>query len=72
MAFATSLQRFPIQEVTLKVMRAAFGICERYHLSFWDSAIVAAARALGCGTLYTEDLSAGQDYEGVRVANPFD
>lgn len=71
-AFATSLQRFPIQEVTLKVMRAAFGICERHRLSFWDSAVVAAARELGCGTLYTEDLSAGQEYEGVRVANPFD
>lgn len=31
----------------------------------------AAAREFGCKTLYTEDLNHGQNYEGVRVVNPF-
>jgi predicted nucleic acid-binding protein len=44
---------------------------ERFQLSYWDAAIIAAARALGAGTLYSEDLNHGQDYDGVRVVNPF-
>jgi len=44
---------------------------ERYRLSYWDAAIVAAARALGARVLYSEDLNHGQDYDGVRVVNPF-
>lgn len=46
-------------------------ICERYQLSYWDAAIVAAAVRLGAPVLYSEDLSHGQDYGGVRVINPF-
>lgn len=44
---------------------------ERYQLSYRDAAIVAAARALGAGTLCSEDLNHGQEYDGVRVVNPF-
>jgi len=43
----------------------------RFKTSYWDAAIIAAARELGCHTLYSEDLSHGQDYDGVRVVNPF-
>jgi predicted nucleic acid-binding protein len=32
---------------------------------------VAAAARLGAPVLYSEDLSHGQDYGGVRVINPF-
>jgi predicted nucleic acid-binding protein len=44
---------------------------ERYQISYWDAAIVAAARALGARVLYSEDLNHGQDYDGVRAVNPF-
>jgi predicted nucleic acid-binding protein len=30
-----------------------------------------AAQELGCDTLYSEDLNAGQVYGGIRVVNPF-
>ncbi len=46
-------------------------LCERYQLRYWDSAIVAAARRLSAPILYSEDLTHGQDFEGVRVVNPF-
>ena len=36
----------------------------------FDAQIVAAARFLGCSKLYTEDLNAGQSYDGVTVINP--
>ena len=53
------------------VLERAWKIQERYQLSFWDSLIVAAAKAAGCRYLLTEDLQAGQDLDGVVVVNPF-
>jgi predicted nucleic acid-binding protein len=44
---------------------------DRYHLSYWDSLIVAAAKAMSCAYLLTEDLQAGQKLEGIEVLNPF-
>lgn len=44
---------------------------QRYQLSYWDSAIIAAANALGATMLYTEDLNHGQLYGRTRVENPF-
>ena len=35
------------------------------------SSAPAAAAELGCKTLYSEDMSHGQDCGGVRVINPF-
>ena len=46
-------------------------LCERYQLRYWDAAIIAAALRLQAPILYSEDLSDGQDYGGVRVVNPF-
>jgi predicted nucleic acid-binding protein len=43
---------------------------ERYQISFWDALIVQAAEASGAAVLYSEDLSDGQAYSGVRVVNP--
>lgn len=49
----------------------AIDLHERLQLSFWDAMIVRSAASLGCGTLYTEDLNAGQAYDGIRTKNPF-
>ncbi|MCY3857634.1 MAG: PIN domain-containing protein [Gammaproteobacteria bacterium] len=46
-------------------------IQSRYHFSFYDSLIVAAALTAGCRTLYTEDLSDNQQIEGMTLVNPF-
>lgn len=70
-SFVESLQRFRVQAVTMGVLRAAFAIRERFRLSYWDSAILAAARICGCDAVYSEDLNPDQDYDGVRVINPF-
>lgn len=43
----------------------------RYQISFWDALVVHAAQASGATLLYSEDLSDGQVYGGVRVVNPF-
>ncbi len=69
--FIGSVSRFPVQETTLDVFHAGLSISHRFGLSYWDGAILAAARALGCDAVYSEDLSYEQDYDGLRVISPF-
>ena len=70
-ALVESWLRFEIQDVTVPLMRAAFETAARHRLSYWDAAIVEAARTVGCRTLLSEDLADGADFGGVRVRNPF-
>jgi len=65
------LTAFPCQPIDHQLVRVAIELSERYLISYWDAAIISAAQALGCKTAYSEDLSDGQLYEGVRVRNPF-
>ena len=71
MGFVESIDEFPVQELTFDLFLAAVSISRRFRLSYWDGAILAAARACGCEVVYSEDLSAEQDYDGTRVVNPF-
>lgn len=66
-----SFLRFPVQEITTAVMLAALSTRRRFGISYWDAAILEAARALGCDVVLSEDLGDGEDYAGVRVENPF-
>ena len=70
-SFIDTWKLFPIQSISLGVVEEALVLCQKYRLSYWDAAIVAAARHISCQTLFTEDLSDGQDYDGVTVVNPF-
>jgi predicted nucleic acid-binding protein len=66
-----SFCRYPVQEMTLPVLRAALETTRRFQISFWDAAILEAARTLRCASVLSEDLSDGQDYGGIVVDNPF-
>lgn len=63
--------RFPVQDITLPILTGALQIRAAHGFSYWDCAIIAAARALGCGRLYSEDLAHGREVEGVTIINPF-
>ncbi len=65
------LQRFHIEEITVDLVLRALTIRERFGVSYWDAAILAAAQITGCDVVYSEDLSHTQDYDGIRVENPF-
>ena len=39
--------------------------------SLWDALIIAACVEAGVDTFYSEDLPGFDDFEGVRVVNPF-
>ena len=69
--FIESISHFPVQDVTREVFRAGVAISRRFRLSYWDGAILAAAGAVGCDAVYSEDMSTEQDYDGLRVINPF-
>jgi len=62
---------FPTLAVTSALVRAALDIHQRFQLSYWDAAIIAAAKRMGCHTIFSEDLNDGQNYDGVIVVNPF-
>lgn len=63
--------RFRVQGMTLAILNTALEITATHRFSYWDSAIIAAARALGCEELYTEDMSHGRQIDGVTIINPF-
>lgn len=66
-----SFRRFTVQETSLGVALSALSTRQRFGISYWDAAILEAARALGCDVVLSEDMSDGGDYDGVRVENPF-
>ena len=70
-AFIETWQRFPVQDMSAALMRAALAATRRWRVSYWDAAIIEAARMLDCDELLTEDLNAGQAFDGVTVVNPF-
>lgn len=63
--------RFPVQANTVALFQAALAAKARYQISFWDAAVIEAARAAGCRQVLSEVLNPGQDYDGLVVINPF-
>ncbi len=66
-----SFMRFPIQEVSMAIALLAIGNSQKFQLSYWDAAIIEAARVMKCSIVLSEDMGHQQDYDGVRVVNPF-
>lgn len=71
LGFIHSWRRFFTHDITLEILGDALAIKSRYQLSYWDSAIIAAAGASNCSEVLSEDMGDGQDYAGVKVVNPF-
>lgn len=64
-------QAFPCISIDVGLVKVAAEVSERYRISYWDGAIVAAAESLNAAVLYSEDLSHTQYYGSVQVKNPF-
>ena len=60
-AFVETLLGFRVQELSTQIVRTALATRERFGISYWDAAILEAARALGCDVVLSEDLADGQD-----------
>jgi predicted nucleic acid-binding protein len=70
-AFVVRLDTRPCVAIDLDVLHMAIGHAQRFRISYWDAAIVAAAELLESPILYTEDLNHGQVYGSVKVLNPY-
>ena len=61
-----------IEPLTIETYELGITLAERYHYSFYDSLILAAALIAGCDTLYSEDLQHRQRIEqSLVIHNPF-
>jgi len=62
---------FPFQPLTRDLICQATRLRRRFSFSHWDSTIIAAAHASGCGKLYSEDLQDGFTLDHLTIVNPF-
>jgi len=46
-------------------------LAERYSLSHWDGMILGACQSAGATRLYTEDVGAPRNIDGIELVNPF-
>jgi predicted nucleic acid-binding protein len=66
-----TLSMMPMVDIGSALVLEGAAIARRFHISYWDAALVAACKQCGADTLYTEDLNHGQLYDDVRAINPF-
>ena len=66
-----TFEDLPCVAVDASLVRHGADIAQRYQISYWDGAVLAAAHRLNASILYTEDLNHDQTYGSVRVVNPF-
>ena len=71
LTFLSQIAPTTVAPVDYELFEEATRLSERFQISYWDAAVVAAAKRMECKTLYSEDLNEGQNFEGVVVANPF-
>ena len=70
-ALIESWLRFRVIETSVALVQHALASALRWRISYWDAAIIEAARIGGCPTLLSEDLQPGMNFAGVTVVNPF-
>ncbi len=62
---------FPCVSDSYELQIRAMEIKAKHGLQFYDSIMLATAKAAGCDTVYSEDLGDGVVYEGITVKDPF-
>ncbi len=65
------LGRWTLHRPRLDDILQAIDLHRTKKISFWDAMIVRSAMSLDCSVLWSEDLSDGQQFEGVTIRNPF-
>lgn len=65
------LSQWPVIDNTQELLGYGLTLAKRFQISIWDAMVLSTAKASGVKELYSEDLNPGQDYDGVRVVNPF-
>ncbi len=67
----SDFKNFEIVKLDLPLIKEGIEIHSAYKYSFWDSLIVAAARAASCNYVLTEDMQHAQELFGLTIWDPF-
>ena len=70
-ALVAAYMRWSVIPSDTALVTAAIEKTIQYKLSIWDAMVIEAAVRSGAQTLYTEDLTHGQRFGELTVANPF-
>jgi predicted nucleic acid-binding protein len=70
-AFQRARAMFSLRAPTEAIFQISFDLRVRFSLSHWDSLLLAACKDAGVTTLFSEDMTAGMDYDGITIVNPF-
>ncbi len=65
------LSEFDVAVPEVADILAAIDLHRLHGISFWDALIVRSAQQAGCGVLFSEDMQATREIDGVRIVNPF-
>lgn len=62
---------FTLRIPTEAVFQISFDLRSRFSLSHWDAMLLAACKEVGATTLFSEDMDASTNYDGLTIVNPF-
>ena len=65
------LAEFDVVAPEIPDILAAIDLHRLHGVSFWDAMVLRAAKQAGCGVLFSEDMQAAREIDGVRILNPF-
>jgi predicted nucleic acid-binding protein len=65
------LAEFDVVTPNIADILAAIDLHRLHGFSLWDALVLRAAKQAGCSVLFTEDMQAAREVDGVRIVNPF-
>ena len=65
------LSEFDVAAPDVADVLAAIDLHRLHGINFWDALIVRSAKQTGCSVLFSEDMQAAREIDGVRIVNPF-
>ena len=65
------LAEFDVASPDVADVLAAIDLHRLHGINFWDALIVRSAKQSGCSVLFSEDMQAVREIDGVRIVNPF-
>ena len=65
------LAEFDVVAPDVADVLAAIDLHRLYGVRFWDALVLRSAKQAGCKILFSEDMQAAQEIDGIRIENPF-
>jgi len=66
------LAEFDVAVPDVADVLAAIDLHRLHAFSFWDALVIRSAGQSGCRVLFSEDMQAGREIDGLQIVNPFE